>query len=180
MKIELGARSDAEPFEMKLIQPYMAEVLADRLGPNEFPVRTVVARRTFWEKAMLLHEEILRPAGKKRNPRLSRHYYDLYCLIQQGEGAKAASDISLFNRCVRHRAVFFAHSWMDYSTLVPGALHIVPPPEQMAEWRQDYAAMKGQMFFGDVPDFDRIIQSVGEFERRFNREVSSSSPSSSR
>lgn len=169
VKIELGARSDAEPFETMPIRPYLAESFPNDLGPSEFPVRTVVARRTFWEKAMLLHEELLRPPERKRNPRLSRHYYDLYCLIGGGEGAKAADDLPLFHRCARHRAVFFAHSWVDYSKLAPGALRIVPTQGQMTEWRQDYEAMKEQMFFGEVPAFDTIIKTVGEFEREFNR-----------
>ncbi len=179
VKIELGARSDAEPSEIKPIQSYLAELFPDRLGPNEIRVRTVVPRRTFWEKAMLLHEEILRPPEKKRNPRLSRHYYDLYCLIRRGEGARAAADMPLFNRCVQHRAAFFSHSWMDYSKLVPGALHIVPPPDQMTEWRQDYEAMRQQMFFGDVPTFDEIIKVVGDFEREFNRTAASAAEPSS-
>ena len=177
VKIELGARSDAEPSEIKPIQPYLAELFPDRLGPNEIRVRTVVARRTFWEKAMLLHEEILRPAEKKRNPRLSRHYYDLYCLIRRGEGARAMADMALFSRCVQHRAAFFPHPWVDYSKLVPGALHIIPPPEQMTEWQQDYEAMRQQMFFGEVPTFDEIMKVVGEFEQEFNRSASAASAS---
>ena len=68
-----------------------------------------------------------------------------------------------------HRAVFFRYSWMDYSTLCPGSLRLVPPKDQTAEWRRDYQGMRSEMFFGIVPGFEEILQVVGEFEERFNR-----------
>lgn len=76
VKIELGARSDTEPSELPQIQSYLNEALSSALGDGLFEIRTVAARRTFWEKAMLLHEERYRPAEKKRKARMARHYYD--------------------------------------------------------------------------------------------------------
>jgi hypothetical protein len=29
--------------------------------------------------------------------------------------------------------------------------------------------MRGEMFFGGVPDFDEILKIVGNFERKFNQ-----------
>jgi hypothetical protein len=29
--------------------------------------------------------------------------------------------------------------------------------------------MRGEMFFGDVPDFDEIFEAVSSFEKEFNR-----------
>lgn len=168
VKIELGARSDTEPTDTPNIQPYLAEVFPQVLGPSVFPVRAVAARRTFWEKAMLLHEETYRPADKPRKARLARHYYDLWCLIRKGVGAEAVADSGLFERVAAHRAIFFRWSWMDYTTLARGSLRLVPPDEQVNEWRQDYRAMQTEMFFGEVPTFDDILRVVGEFAARFN------------
>ncbi|AUB80618.1 nucleotidyl transferase AbiEii/AbiGii toxin family protein [Candidatus Thiodictyon syntrophicum] len=92
VKIELGARSDTEPVESPEISPYLANAFPELFGPSRFQVRTVAARRTFWEKAMLLHEETYRPADKTRGQRLSRHYYDLWCLIRKGIADKAVAD----------------------------------------------------------------------------------------
>ncbi len=83
VKIELGARSDVVPFETPGIRPYVAEAFPELPGSESFAIRAVSPRRTFWEKAMLLHEETYRPEGKPRKIRLARHYYDLWCLSKR-------------------------------------------------------------------------------------------------
>lgn len=171
VKIELGARSDNEPAEYPVIHPYLFDAFPDILGTSEFPVRALAPERTFWEKAMLLHEETYRPSGKKRRGvRMARHYYDLWCLITKGVAVKAAARDDIFERTARHREVYFKWTWMDYNTLKRGTLRLLPLEHQEPEWRQDYQAMSMEMFFGEVPDFDELLSVVGEFERRFNDE----------
>jgi len=172
VKIELGARSDTEPSAAQNIQPYLAEAFPDILHSGAFTVQTVSAERTFWEKAMLLHEETYRPPGKPRKARLARHYYDLWCLITKGVSVRAIANSGLFDRVAAHRAIFFNWTWMDYSTLRPGALRIVPLDHQIKEWRLDYDSMRREMFFGEVPSFEEVLRVVGEFERRFNEKQS--------
>ena len=169
VRIELGARSDIEPCETPSIQPYLAEALPEILGPSAFHVRAVAPRRTFWEKSMLLHEETFRPADKPRKVRLARHYYDLWCLIRKGVAAQARAERGLFERIADHRKIFFRWSWVDYATLCPGSLRLMPPQEQLSAWKQDYEAMRKEMFFGDVPKFSEILRVVGDFEQDFNR-----------
>jgi len=168
VKIELGARSDREPSESPVVRPYLAQALPSALSDAEFEVRTPAPRRTFWEKAFLLHEETLRPADKPRRRRLARHYYDLWSLIEKGVGDQALADPGLFDRVAEHRRVFFPYGWMDYSTYRPGAFRLVPAESETAEWQRDYDAMRGEMFFGEVPSFAEILRVVGDFERRFN------------
>ena len=169
VKIELGARSETEPVELPEMQPFLAEAFPQSFGKSTFRVRTVAARRTFWEKAMLLHEEAYRPAGKPRKARLSRHYYDLWCLITKGVAAEAVRDKGLFERVASHRRMFFRHNWMDYATLSKGRLRVTPLQEQEAAWRQDYAAIRGEMFFRDPPSFDAVLETVAKFESEFNQ-----------
>jgi len=169
VKIEMGARSDTEPAEKPQIIPYLAEAFPEVFGPCSFEVRVLAPERTFWEKAMLLHEETYRPAGKTRKPRLARHYYDLWCLIKKGIAARAVQHKDIFIRTAKHREVYFNWSWMDYTSLKQGTLRILPLKEQEASWRQDYQAMAGEMFFGDIPGFNEILQVIGEFERSFNK-----------
>ena len=168
VKIEMGARSDTEPKETPTLQPYVADALPDLLSSARFTVSAVAPRRTFWEKAMLLHEETFRPPEKTRKPRLARHYYDLWCLIEKGVAEEALADMDLFRRIAAHRAVFFRWSWVDYSTLQPGALRLVPAPEQLIDWRADYEAMQDTMFFHEAPEFDEIMRVVHSFQDRFN------------
>lgn len=169
VKIELGARSEIEPAESPEIRPMLAETFPKLFADASFPVRTVAPRRTFWEKAMLLHEETWRPAGKPRKVRLSRHYYDLWCLITKGVAVEAMQDDGLFERVAAHRQIFFRYGWMDYATLSKGRLRVLPLPEQEAEWRRDYEAMRGEMFSRTPPPFDAVLKTVGEFEKEFNR-----------
>jgi len=169
VKIELGARSDTEPAEERPIQPYLAEAFPDLMTESTFPLRTVAARRTFWEKAMLLHEEGFRPADKPRRARLARHYYDLWCLIRAGVAAEAVADHALFDRVAAHRKMFFKQSWVDYDTLHRERLRVVPVTDQVADWRRDYEAMRGEMFFNEPPTFDEILEAVRQFEEDLHR-----------
>ena len=100
---------------------------------------------------------------------MARHYYDLWCLINAGIGGKAVNDIELFNRIAAHRQVYFSYSWVDYDTLRPGSLKLVPTAEQLQEWRTDYNSMRSEMFFGEVPSFEDIMRSIAEFQDGFNR-----------
>lgn len=153
VKIEFGARSETEPAERPMIGPMLAEIAPDVLGPSTFAVHTVAARRTFWEKAMLLHEEDMKSRPPKAG--LSRHYYDLWCLIRKGIANQAVADSGLFDRVARHREVFFRQSRMDYSTLRKGSLKIAPRPELEGDWRRDYAAMR-ERFFTDLRSSTRF------------------------
>jgi len=127
VKIEMGARSDTDPVESVEIRPYISDTFPDLLHGVGTDVRAVLPRRTFWEKAMLLHEETFRPSDKKW-PRdaMARHYYDLYRLIQAGIGDQAIQDVGLFHRIVAHRQVFFRYTWVDYSTFDFGQLRLLP------------------------------------------------------
>ncbi|MGB0372241.1 MAG: nucleotidyl transferase AbiEii/AbiGii toxin family protein [Opitutales bacterium] len=170
VKIELGARSDTDPAASVEIQPTIAEVFPDLLNGSTFNVRSVLPIRTFWEKAMLLHEESYKPADKKRRKRgMARHYYDLFQLIQSGVAERAGKDLELFERIADHRKVYFKYGWMDYSTLTPGQLRLIPREDQMADWKSDYTGMQQEMFYGEVPDFEQVLKAVEAFQEAFNK-----------
>lgn len=168
VKIEMGARSDTDPAESIDIRPYVSDAFPDLLSEPGARVRSVLPRRTFWEKAMLLHEETFRPEAKRRGEAMARHYYDLYRLILAGIGDESARDLDLFERVAAHRQVFFRHTWVDYSTLNPGQLRLLPAEADRPDWQADYEGMRQEMFYGDVPTFDEILAVVGEFQARLN------------
>jgi len=168
VRIELGARSDIEPSATPNIQPYLAEALPDALGPSVFTVQTLDPKRTFWEKACLLHEETYRTGTSAPAPRLARHYYDLWCLIRAGIGAAAADDHNLFDRVAAHRAIFFRKGGGAQDTLRHGSLRLMPTRQHYPAWQRDYDAMRETMFFGETPEFIEILDVVGDFERQFN------------
>lgn len=167
VKVELGARSDIDPSEKPEILAYLAEAVPEALGHSAFNVRALAPKRTFWEKAMLLHEETYRADGPK--VRLARHYYDLWCLIRAGVGAAADHDHDLFDRVAVHRIMFFRKGGGAQDTLRRGSLRLMPKKEHMPDWQRDYDVMRESMFFGETPEFVEILEVVGEFEQKFNK-----------
>jgi len=170
VKIEMGARSDTDPAESIGIQSYISDVFPDLFAEPEFSVRAVMPTRTFWEKAMLLHEETFRTKDKaRRKAYLARHYYDLFKLIGAGVADAAVADLDLFYHVAGHRQVYFPYTWVDYTTLVPGQLRLLPQEEQLSDWRADYEGMQAEMFYGEVPTFDDVLAAVGKFQDNFNQ-----------
>lgn len=169
VRIEMGARSDTWPSGNRLIYTMVSEALPEVVEKMGVNVGTLSPKRTFWEKAMLLHEENYRPEEKKRKARMARHYYDLWCLIHAGVAHEAAVDMKLFESVIDHRQVFFRHKWVDYGTLKKGSLQILPVPKHEPGWKEDYEAMNS-FFFPDEqpPTWDEIIQVIGDFEKTFN------------
>jgi hypothetical protein len=132
-------------------------------------VHVIAAERTFLDKATLLHEEKFRPREKEFRPRLSRHYYDLACLIKAGVGQRAVENLRLFEQVVEHRKNFYpTYSLAAHPTMKKGTLSMIPTEDYLPLWEQDYQAMKADMFYGEVPHFTDVMQLLREFEDRFN------------
>jgi hypothetical protein len=168
VKVELGARSDTDPTRRVTIRSYLSEALPDAVEETPFEVSAVDPKRTFWEKAMLLHEEAHRTSGKELKGRLSRHYYDLTRLIQHGIADQALEDTELFDAIAAHRRVFFARNKAAHDSMRLGQLRLAPQPERVDDWRKDYERMRESMFFGQPPSFDEILNAVQQFESRAN------------
>jgi hypothetical protein len=164
VKMEFGARSEIDPFERPEIRPYLVQTIPDLAG-GAFHVRALSPKRTFWEKAMLLHEETYREGQPA--PRLSRHYYDLWCLLRAGVGDEAVADEGLFDRVAEHRRTYFRHG-RGQDQLRRGTLRLMPLRAHVATWQRDYDAMREAMFFGEAPQFIQILEPIEDFETRFN------------
>ncbi len=168
VKIEMVGRSDTDPTRSIDIRPYLSDVFPNLLSEPEVRVKSVMPVRTFWEKAMLLHEETFRPKDKPRRKEVARHYYDLYRLILAGIGEEASRNLGLFERIAAHRKIYFRYTWVDYSTMNPSQLQLLPTEADRVSWQADYESMQQEMFFGEVPTFDEILSVVGEFQVRLN------------
>jgi len=66
--LELGPLAAWAPNEFKEIRPYASEKFPDLFKKKMTTVPTVVAERTFWEKATILHQEAHRPSDKQLPP----------------------------------------------------------------------------------------------------------------
>jgi hypothetical protein len=47
----------------------------------------------------------------------------------------------------------------------------MPSGERLPEWRRDYSAMREEMFYGEPPSFEEVLQVVKGFEEKFNLRV---------
>ncbi|MGH9476452.1 MAG: nucleotidyl transferase AbiEii/AbiGii toxin family protein [Terriglobales bacterium] len=111
----------------------------------EAPDTTVVAllaKRTFWEKATILHAEYHRAPAAAMPARYSRHYYDLAVLARGEVKHQASADLDLLAQVVRHKKMFYPSAWARYDLAVPGTLRLTPHEARVLGLRQDYCAMR--------------------------------------
>jgi hypothetical protein len=131
------------------------------------PVHTLTAKRTFWEKATLLHAEHHRKADKPPKDRMFRHYYDIAMLDMNGVTKQALSDPQLLNTVLMNKKTYFASSSANYETATIGTIHLMPNELFTETLRQDCREMS-EMFFQRAPDFDEIMTKVAQIETTIN------------
>lgn len=168
VKVEIGARSDDWPLEQRQVISYLEEELEAFLAPEACEVNVLAAERTFWEKATILHAEYHRPLDKIMPDRLSRHYYDLYCLARHKLGERAVGKVELLERVAVHKRVFFRSGWANYHSAKPGTLRLMPASARIKELQSDYNEMR-EMFFDEPPPFTEVLEVIARLEERINK-----------
>lgn len=169
VKIEVSVRSLKTPFTARPIQSILWEAFPNAAyAETPFEVMIVEPRKTFLEKAFLLHEEFGKPDKSKiRYARMSRHFYDIVMNMDSGVGADALADHELYDHLIVHRQGYSRIPWVDYQTLQHETLSFVPPFEMLEQYRNDYAAMQEAMIYGDPPGFDELIERMKQLQGRF-------------
>jgi hypothetical protein len=166
--LELGTHAEFVPHDNFTIRSLAAEEFPDVIKDKDVAVVALLAKRTFWEKATILHAEFHRPAEKPMPDRYSRHYYDLAMLAQGDVRKEALADLQLLADVVKHKVVFYPAAWARYDTARPPTLHLVPPGERKAALEKDYRNM-GVMIFGEPPTFDKILAALNSLEDELNK-----------
>jgi hypothetical protein len=172
VKVECGARGALEPIEVRTIAPYVQDLLEMRLDLTTPKVTLIAARRTFWEKALILHGIYCgyRDGGRTpddANP-ISRHYYDLAMMAGAKQGKAAVMDVDLLADVREHKILAFKRSWEKLEEAMPGQVHLVPQAEIQPLLEADFARMAGMMF-GDPPSFDWVLARLAELEAEINQ-----------
>lgn len=166
--IEIGARSLREPSSNREIKTILSEAFSDEPFVGvPFWIPTVDPKRTFLEKAFLLHEEFSKPVEKIRHNRLSRHLYDLERLMDTEHATAALEDEAFYAVIVEHRQHFNAIRGLDYSFHAPAHIMFIPPEEVIGQWEADYATMRRVMIYGASHEFPVLIQRMLELLNRF-------------
>lgn len=169
IKLELGARGDRSPQDIKPILTYVEETLKQAFPTSEpILVNTLAAKRTFWEKSTILHAIHHRPTDKPLRGRMSRHYYDLYKMMQNTDLiTEALSDIALLEAVVQNKRAYFYETWDWYGTAKPNSFKLIPPDDRLKDIKEDYAAMQ-EMLFSDEENFEIIIGGLTALEQKIN------------
>jgi hypothetical protein len=168
IQIEVSARAEHEPAEIRVIRPYLADRFEQLFDQPDKSIKVLAARRTFWEKATILHAESSRPANEPMPPRLARHAYDLHQLMTSAIGKTALEEIELLARVAKHKAFFYPQAGVDYEQAYSGDLKIVPEGPRKNEFEKDYQDMR-DFFMGDPPHFDAVLNSLKAIETQANQ-----------
>ncbi len=172
--LELGTHAEFVPHDRFTIRSFVGEEFPDLITNADIGVIALLAKRTFWEKATILHAEYHRPAEKPLPDRYSRHYYDVAMLAQGPIRGEALADMPLLAQVVRHKETFYPSGWARYDLAHPGGIRILPKKERLSALERDYRNM-GAMIFGKPPAFDTITETLAGLEQEINSSTASRS-----
>jgi hypothetical protein len=166
--LELGTHAEPIPHGPFPIRPFAAQEFPDLFAEPTGLVTAVVARRTFWEKATILHAEYHRPPEKPMLPRYWRHYADVAAMARTPVKGEALADLELLRSVVTHKDRFYHCGWAKYQEAKPGSFHLIPRDERLPELRRDSQAMR-TMFYEEPPAFDEVLRDLDRLEHEINR-----------
>ena len=165
--LEIGPLASWSPFDSYEISSFVAQKFPQHFDTATCKVETIVAERTFWEKATILHQEAHRDEQKKIPLRHSRHYYDLAMMAKSSVKDRALSNLGLLEGVVAFKQRFYSSAWAKYEDAKVGTLTLLPPKFRYEELKEDYASMRN-MIFDKYIDFDEIISILKDLEDEIN------------
>jgi hypothetical protein len=167
IRLEIGPMSSMVPCSKYSIRPYAAEVFPEKFENSFANVVSIVPERTFWEKVTILHVEAHRPAGKSHPARYSRHYYDVYKMLDTDIEMKGLKNLKLLDDVVNFKKRFYYSNWAKYDLAAPRTIKLIPDESRLKSLMEDYEAME-EMIFGAYPTFDHIIDKLRAFQKKLN------------
>lgn len=166
--LELGTHAEFVPRDRFTIRAFVGEEFPDLVEEPQIGVVALLAKRTFWEKATILHAEYHRPQEKPLPDRYSRHYYDVAMLAEGPIRREALADMALLAQVVRHKETFYPSGWAHYRRAQPGSFRLLAPGNRLAALARVYKNT-GVMIFGQPPAFDPIMEILAVLEGGINK-----------
>lgn len=128
VRIECGAKSALDPNRYVVIRPYISDDIVN-LDLSVPDVTAIEPARTFWDKIVIVHGlrrwHEIRGELRYDGERVSRHYYDLHCLLNSPVRV-TIQDRIMSADCVRHAQMFFDRPDLDLDAARPGSFAIKP------------------------------------------------------
>ena len=165
--LEIGPLASWLPSDSFEISSFAAQEFPQVFEKTKCTVNTIVAKRTFWEKATILHHEANRPVDSAMPTRYSRHYYDLAMMAKNEVKEEALEDLELLKNVVDFKQKFYPRTWAKYEEAVPGTLKLLLPEFRLDSLEKDYKAMQN-MIFDKYISFEEIIDSLRDLESEIN------------
>lgn len=165
--LEIGPLASWLPSGVFSMQPYAAQYFPRVFAHPTCEVPTILAERTFWEKATILHQEAHRDLQKAMPPRYSRHYYDLAKLAQSAVKNNALADLEILAAVVAFKQKFYPSGWAQYESAKPPTLKLIPSEPRLSELSKDYQAMQN-MIFDQHLTFNQVIEILQALEGEIN------------
>lgn len=166
--LEIGPLAAWLPFNQYSITSFAAESFPQLFKQRTGNVKAIIAERTFWEKATILHHEANRPEDSKLPLRYSRHYYDLAMLTLSDIKHTALEQVDLLKNVVEFKQKFYPRTWAKYDECLIGKLKLTPPDYRISGLNADYKQMR-TMIFGDYPEFNEILSILHKLEDEVNK-----------
>lgn len=169
IRLEVGILAEPVPSSWKYINTYMADIYPELFETMYIKVKVVDIVRTFFEKVTILHREAKRTNGNYP-ARYSRHYYDVYQMIEKGIAKDALQHLEIMEKVVQFKKRFYPYKWAEYDEVLKGECQFIPSEEAVQAFSKDYDFMK-KMFYRQYPSFTEIIETLGEYEVILNHSI---------
>ena len=168
--IDFRVHGAGEPWEKRTITCDAAAHLPNLRFPSA-TLKTLLPKRTFWDKATAIHDYCVR---RKAEDRYSRHWHDLMRLDAVGCANAAFEDPGLAKSVAAFKARFFrakdsACNPIDYDKALSGNLKLVPDGEALEALEADYKKMADEgILLDDAEPFSKLIECCADIEQRAN------------
>ena len=166
VKLEIGPLAAWTPCESITLSSFIAQKYPNLFDKPVFPVLITRPVRTFWEKAVIMHQEAHRVDGKV--PRhYSRHYYDLYKMYSSFVKQEAFDSLDLLEEVRRFTMTFYNRGWAKFEDAVPGSFMLYPNEKSLSALKADYNDMNNMMY-GEIPYFEEVLSTIKKLEDEIN------------
>lgn len=165
--LEIGPLASWLPSSEYEISAYVVEQFPTLFDVHTCKVYAIDAKRTFWEKATILHQEANRGGDKSLPLRYSRHYYDLALMARSEVKNEALADLVLLKNVVAFKKQFYYVAWAKLEEAIPGSFKLLPQDKYIEDLKKDYTAM-GNMIFDKQLSFEEIIETLEKLEEEIN------------
>lgn len=168
--LEFGGRNATDPTEKHLVRPDIADHVQGAPDLPQAHVDVLAVERTFWEKLTAVHAMISRAQERLGDDRVSRHWFDLYCLTQlQDMRERVLGATEVRDQVIILKSRFFRVGGVNYEDCRSGQARLVPEGSLRSSLSQDYETMRDSgMIHEDAPTFDDILEALSTVQDAIN------------